>query len=49
MQSSGQSGIVFSPLYRNFVERWAKVEDVPVWGGAAEHTLVLMPERLPAR
>jgi penicillin amidase len=44
MQSSGQSGIVFSPLYRNWVERWARVEDVPVWGGAAEHTLVLRPQ-----
>ncbi|KQU64412.1 MULTISPECIES: penicillin acylase family protein [unclassified Rhizobacter] len=44
MQSSGQSGIVFSPLYRNWVDRWARVEDVPVWGGVAEHTLVLQPQ-----
>jgi penicillin G amidase len=43
MQSSGQSGIVFSPLYRSFVERWAKVEYVPLWGGAVERTLVLVP------
>jgi penicillin amidase len=43
MQSSGQSGIVFSPLYRSFVERWAKVDDVPVWGTPVEHTLVLSP------
>jgi len=43
MHSSGQSGIVFSPLYRNFVERWAKVEYVPVWGGAATQALVLTP------
>jgi len=43
MQSSGQSGVVFSPLYRRWVEPWARVEDVPVWGGAAEHTLVLQP------
>lgn len=43
MHSSGQSGIVFSPLYRGFVQRWAKVEYVPLWGGAAEHTLVLQP------
>jgi penicillin amidase len=43
MHSSGQSGVFFSPLYRNFVEPWAKVQDVPVWGGAAEHTLLLQP------
>ncbi len=44
MQSSGQSGIVFSPLYRSFVEPWAKVAYVPVWGGeAAQNTLVLKP------
>jgi penicillin G amidase len=45
MHSTGQSGIVFSPLYRSFVERWATVEYVPVWGGAAQHTLVLSPAR----
>jgi penicillin amidase len=44
IHSSGQSGFFFSPLYRSFVERWAKVEDVPVWGGAAERTLVLTPK-----
>ena len=43
MHSSGQSGIVFSPLYRNLVERWANVDDVPLWGGAAEHILSLQP------
>ena len=43
MHSSGQSGIVFSPLYRNFVERWTKVEYVPVWGGGATQALVLVP------
>ena len=43
MHSSGQSGIVFSPLYRRFVARWTRVEDVPVWGAPAEHTLVLQP------
>ena len=45
MHSSGQSGIPFSPLYRSFVERWAKVEYVPVWGGAAAQTLVLLPTK----
>jgi penicillin amidase len=43
MHSSGQSGIVFSPLYRNFVERWTKVDYVPVWGGEALHSLTLAP------
>ena len=45
MHSSGQSGIPFSPLYRSFVERWAKVEYVQVWGGAAAQTLVLTPTK----
>jgi penicillin amidase len=45
MHSTGQSGIALSPLYRNFVDRWAKVDYVPVWGGAAEHTLLLQPRR----
>jgi penicillin amidase len=46
MHSSGQSGIVLSPLYRNFVQRWANVEYVPLWAqGAPAHTLVLQPAR----
>lgn len=45
MHSSGQSGIVFSPLYRSFVAPWAKVEYVPLWSAKpAEHTLVLQPQ-----
>ncbi|TMH00714.1 MAG: penicillin acylase family protein [Betaproteobacteria bacterium] len=44
MHSSGQSGIPWSPLYRSFVPRWAKVEYVPVWAGAPEHTLTLTPQ-----
>ncbi len=44
MHSSGQSGLVLSPLYRSFVDRWTKVEYLPLWGnGAAAHTLVLQP------
>ena len=43
MFSSGQSGIVFSPLYSRFVEPWRKVQDVPVWGGETVRTLVLKP------
>jgi penicillin G amidase len=45
MHSTGQSGIVFSPLYRSFVQRWAEVDYVPVWGGPAQDTLVLAPVR----
>ncbi|MED5619381.1 penicillin acylase family protein [Ideonella sp. BN130291] len=44
MHSSGQSGIVSSPLYRNFAERWARVEYLPLWGrGAPAHTLLVRP------
>jgi penicillin amidase len=46
MHSSGQSGIVLSPLYRNFVQRWANVEYVPLWAqGTPAQTLVLQPAR----
>jgi penicillin G amidase len=31
MHSTGQSGIVFSPLYRAFVQPWAQVQYVPLW------------------
>ncbi len=30
MHSTGQSGNVFSPLYRNLLQRWAKVEYLPM-------------------
>jgi penicillin amidase len=43
VHSSGQSGLPFAAAYRDLVGRWAKVEDLPLWGGAAEHTLVLAP------
>ncbi len=43
MHSTGQSGLVHSPLYRSFVERWAKVEYLPLWSGAAVDTLVVTP------
>lgn len=46
MHSTGQSGILFSPNYRSFVERWTKVEDVPVWpAGAPLSTLVIAPTK----
>jgi penicillin G amidase len=32
MHSTGQSGIVFSRLYRSFVQPWAQVQYVPLWG-----------------
>ncbi|MBC7956698.1 MAG: penicillin acylase family protein [Cytophagales bacterium] len=43
MHSSGQSGIVFSPLYSSFVDRWAKVQDMPVWSAEVKRSLVLKP------
>ena len=45
MHSSGQSGLFFASNYKSFVERWAKVEYVPVWGGAAESVLLLQPRQ----
>ena len=44
MHSTGQSGIVFSPLYRSFVQPWRAVQYVPVWPqGAALKVLVVRP------
>ena len=44
MHSSGQSGLMFSPLYRSFVDRWARVEYVPLWGdGNGTQRLSLVP------
>lgn len=45
MHSSGQSGILFSPLFRSFVEPWARVEYVPLWSDAVQHSLTLSPGR----
>lgn len=46
MHSSGQSGIPFSPLYRSFVDRWTRVDGVPVWAeGAPQSTLRLAPAK----
>lgn len=47
MHSSGQSGIVLSRHYHDFVERWAKVEYVPLWAPADAQgaTLRLEPAR----
>ena len=44
MHSSGQSGIVFSPLYRRFVQPWAQTSYVPLWpSGPAADALVIKP------
>ncbi|HZZ92128.1 MAG TPA: penicillin acylase family protein [Usitatibacter sp.] len=47
MQSTGQSGNVFSPWYSSFAERWARVEyiTIPTNPGAITpaHTLTLRP------
>ena len=46
MHSSGQSGIVWSPLYRNFVAPWTQVRYVPLWSqGEAGSVLVVQPKR----
>jgi penicillin amidase len=43
MHSSGQSGIVFSPLYRSFVAPWEGVDHVPLWSQTPHHSLTLAP------
>jgi penicillin amidase len=44
VHSSGQSGIVFSSLYRNLLQPWAAVAYVPLWPAAAPlATLVVQP------
>ena len=46
MHSSGQSGIVFSPLYGSFVTPWARLGDVPLWAtDAPVSNLLLSPRR----
>jgi penicillin G amidase len=43
MHSTGQSGIVFSPLYRSFAEPWRRGDYLPLWGDGqpAKYLLVL--------
>jgi penicillin amidase len=44
MHSTGQSGIVFSPLYRSFAQAWRRGGYVPLWAeGAPVEVLVLPP------
>ncbi len=46
MHSSGQSGIVFSPLFSSFVQPWAQGQYVPLWPqGEAAQVLVIRPRR----
>ncbi len=47
MTSSGQSGLVFSPLYRNLLGPWARGEMRPLWAAPAVHTLTLRPAAAP--
>ena len=50
MHSTGQSGIVLSDHFDDFVRPWAEVKDVPVWSadrtGASPQTLVLRSARI---
>jgi penicillin amidase len=44
MHSTGQSGLFFSPQYRNFVEPWRAVQYVPLWPqGVPAEVLSLKP------
>jgi penicillin amidase len=49
MQSTGQSGIVFSPLYRSLAEAWRRGEYLPLWGEADGERQRLVLEPLPVR
>ena len=47
IHSTGQSGIPWSPHFKSFSARWAKVDDVPLWpapGGPVKR-LVIAPAR----
>ena len=45
MHSTGQSGIVFSPHYRSFLQSWNQAKYVPLWpqAGAAAKVLLVQP------
>lgn len=48
VHSTGQSGLFFSPHYRDFVEPWRQVAYVPLWPqGPAAHVLVIKPSVKP--
>ena len=41
MFSSGQSGLVFSPHYRDLLDGWRRVQDLPLWTAPPVSRLVL--------
>ena len=45
IHSTGQSGILWSPWYRNFSERWRQVKSVPLLAplGATQRSLLIKP------
>ena len=43
MHSSGQSGLPWSDHFRDFLGPWSRVEYVPLWQGAAQHSLLVRP------
>lgn len=43
MQSTGQSGNVFSPHHGDFLEPWRRLEYVPLWHAQPVANLVLQP------
>jgi penicillin amidase len=46
VHSTGQSGIVFSPRYRDHVGPWTRGELLPLWPqGAPSATLTVQPAR----
>ena len=45
MHSTGQSGNVFSPLYRSFVEPWRAVQYVPLWPREAPAQVLVVNPR----
>ncbi|MDO9283610.1 MAG: penicillin acylase family protein, partial [Aquabacterium sp.] len=47
IHSTGQSGIVWSPLFRSFAEPWRKGEGMPLFvpAGAAQQTLLIQPAK----
>ena len=45
MHSTGQSGIVFSPLYRSFAEPWRRGGFVPLWASGAPASVLVLPAR----
>ena len=51
MHSSGQSGLVFAPGYRDFLQPWAAVQYLPLWpqgeAAAAGGVLMVQPKASP--